>query len=1625
MIAAGCGKRSRLTGRGVRGLARAVGLFVVVAIAVSCEGDSGSSVVAPSTPAPVAAPESAGGGSGAAPSALAFQVAAPTLVTSAETPADPPAEEQPPNAEDPPPDETAASEEQPPSGSEEEEDEEEEEEEEEEPKPQRQDSFCFNFPVMISASYEAPAKVEVSWSSRAPQDRCDWDGTFQISGGNFTAFTTTDTSKDDEIKDANRGKRLCYTATVPWGKTASTCVSIPAQCSAPSMPGGFTLRKGSDGKSFLLKWSAVTKPEGCTSIDYEVRRGSTVIATKSGTTHTDANLASGEYCYTVVAIGSPGSHKSKAARECDRIVPPCTTPSKPTGLSVSLGSDGKSLDVEWKAVTKPEGCKSIDYKVRRGSTVIATESGTTHTDANLASGKYCYTVAAIGSPGNHESAPSTEKCDTIPPCTAPSKPEGLQVTLGSENSLVVKWKAVAKPEGCKSVSYEVRRGSTVIATESGTTHTDPDLKPGEYCYTVLAIAGPDDHKSVPSTERCRRVPDPPSDPPDPPKDFDAEAESDTVIELTWRHGAGATSYEIQWREEGAANYGSRMDVGKVLTHRVTGLAAATRYEFQARSVGDGGKSKWVDASATTKGRPRPPEPDPEPDPEPPTTGVSAPSNLTATAASSSAMDLSWSAVSGATGYEVRWRASGGSWGNWSSESGTSRRVSGLSAGTSYEFEVRAVKGSTRSSASSVSGRTEEATGGAPTGFAATALSQTEMELSWDRVAGATTYELRWRGEGGAWSGWTATGLRSHWVSGLEADTGYEFEVRAVFTGTHSASARATGRTKAAPVGAPGGLAAVASSWSAIRFTWDAVTGADRYEFQVRTGSGSFGEAVEKVGSGTSHAATGLAGNSRYCGRVRARKGATGQSEWTGEACATTEVEPPSGLSVKSPATRTMEVSWTGVTGADSYELRRKKGEGDWGAAYSAGSGTVARESGLTGGAEYCYEVRTVAGGSRSGWTVEKCATARALMLGVPEDLAATAESASRIRLTWGAVSEAEEYELERRRSGSAKVAVIPVTGTAHVDDGALGGTAYSYRVRSVAGSGVDRVESAWSEPVPISTPAAGPVSPTDLEASAVSPVEVDLEWNGVLAATGYEVRYRAGSGSWSAEDVGTARNSKHAGLDPGTDYELQVRAWRGTAKSDWSESATVTTPELGVPSGLTAKVTDAGTVTLGWVASAGAGGYELERRRSGSAKATLIPVTGREYEEAGLAAETEYGYRVRAVLVRGASRWESGWSASVEVTTPAAGLQAPGGVTGEAVSSVRVDLDWDSVEGADSYEWRWRTAELRWTDPESSGSATRATLKGLTPETGYEVRVRALAGTERSEWSEGVTVTTKRLAAPGGLKATATSSSRIRLEWNGVKAAGSYEMERRRTGSTETTVIGLSGRRREDRGLRSGTRYRYRVRSVLARGGKEYRSGWSRAVTATTERAALSAPAGVSAAAESAFGLRVKWEEVAGAKSYEVRWREEGESDFESGEASGTELVVDGLAPETEYEVQVRGVRGAGEAPVWSVGVSVKTLVFAAPRRFRVSARGAGSVRAAWEAEAGLRYVLGYRAKGARQWTELTMKQGPRTVRGLKADTAYRFRLLAEKASGGEIHRSALARAEARTLAASGSEEDE
>lgn len=83
------------------------------------------------------------------------------------------------------------------------------------------------------------------------------------------------------------------------------------------------------------------------------------------------------------------------------------------------------------------------------------------------------------------------------------------------------------------------------------------------------------------------------------------------------------------------------------------------------------------------------------------TGCAVPSGLTTSNITTSSVTISWGAVSGAVSYTVQWRVAGTS--TWSSGSTTSvtNTLSGLSAGTAYEWRVSTVCASSSSEYSSV------------------------------------------------------------------------------------------------------------------------------------------------------------------------------------------------------------------------------------------------------------------------------------------------------------------------------------------------------------------------------------------------------------------------------------------------------------------------------------------------------------------------------------------------------------------------------------------------------------------------------------------------------------------------------------------------------------------------------------------------------------------------------------------------------------------------------------------------------------------------------------------------------------------------------------------------------------
>ncbi|MET3886103.1 fibronectin type III domain-containing protein [Niastella sp. OAS944] len=168
-------------------------------------------------------------------------------------------------------------------------------------------------------------------------------------------------------------------------------------------------------------------------------------------------------------------------------------------------------------------------------------------------------------------------------------------------------------------------------------------------------------------------------------------------------------------------------------------------------------------------------------------GCGAPSGLTASGISTTSATIGWTAVSGATSYDVDYKAStSGTWTNAATATtAISVGLTGLTQGTTYDYRVRTNCASGSSAYSSAQFTTNSTvTCGAPTGLVSSAITSSGATLSWTAVSGATTYDVNYKAASS--STWLnlASGISSTSVAitGLTANTLYDWRVRATCTG---------------------------------------------------------------------------------------------------------------------------------------------------------------------------------------------------------------------------------------------------------------------------------------------------------------------------------------------------------------------------------------------------------------------------------------------------------------------------------------------------------------------------------------------------------------------------------------------------------------------------------------------------------------------------------------------------------------------------------------------------------------------------------------------------------------------------------------------------------------------------
>jgi hypothetical protein len=987
--------------------------------------------------------------------------------------------------------------------------------------------------------------------------------------------------------------------------------------------------------------------------------------------------------------------------------------------------------------------------------------------------------------------------------------------------------------------------------------------------------------------------------------------------LSWTAVAGASGYELRAGEDGVV-------VEVTNTEGTVTLDLAGQAYVRAVSATSGQKSSWAPALA-------------------------APGGLNASSVQNTQMSVAWEAPAGAASYDLRYRTGGGTWTERTGLTAAREQITGLTASTRYEFQVRSRRGAAGSAWSASLFETTQAGLAAPTGLTAT-REATALTLHWRPAPGATLHQAALE-----WSRYTIASGGSQRFEGLDPETEYTLAVRALHGGSWSAFAEIKARTTAATAPPqPEGLSAIMSATGAV-LSWNPAAGATSYEVAACVDGSCQTETVTATG----HTFSGLRPSTAYSFSVVA-KNSSGDSS----AATVTEDTPalpvPSGLRSTLVAAGLVSLEWTAVTGADGYDLRYRTGAGAWTERLKLTT-DFELVTGLEPATRYEFQVRARSGAARSDWSASFDATTPRTTVEPPPEpgglsVSLTATGAS---LSWNLTRRATSYEAAACAGG---VCVSETTtGTSARFTGLTPETSYTFSVVAKNSGGDSQAATVTKDTpaAPASLPAPSGLSLSDVGSSAAS-----LSWARVDGAAGYEVQACA-AGSCQTKTVNLLSHP-FTGLTPATLYTFSVRAQAGQTYSDWAELSRRTAGSLRVKA---RKLAD-GRVEL---VLALHGGAEIEPVKRYADPGSLTDGGWRNSE--ALTREIDgTTYQLGQVSVRLDNRV---CPAVVEV-----GLLPAGG--GERIIPARYKFELDV--GVNIWRYTsWFDLELESAAAAAAGAA-EALLLDPGPAAGPGVEGGLMAGDGPAVL--GASPAPGCAAAPTGLAVSAVTQSGATLSWTAVAGATEYDV---RVGGGAQTELTNATTSYAFSGLAAGGAHTLEVRARSAGGA----SGWSsRAVTLPPPD-----PSNVRVSAATETSLTLAWDGSAGATSYEVK-RTDGAT--VAAKAAGARLhSFSGLEANTQYTLSVRALNAGGESD-WVAVVATTGRV--APPDWPPQARLSASLTArgasmSWPAAA---RATGYTVKACAGATcqSATVSGVSHSFSGLTPSTTYAFSVVAGNGGG-------------------------
>jgi|GEM_PF-1300837 len=718
-------------------------------------------------------------------------------------------------------------------------------------------------------------------------------------------------------------------------------------------------------------------------------------------------------------------------------------------------TDNSSNETGFNVERSTDGINFTGIASTSANTVSYSDTGLT------ASTTYYYRVRAFNA-GGYSTYSNTANTTTLD--TAPLAPSGLSASVASSTQINLSWADNSSNE----TAFEVVRStdgvsfSHVASTSANATgYNDSGLAGNAHYFYKTRAFNAIGYSSFSNTADATTTDVLPAA----PSGLTDTATTSSVIGLSWTDNSGnETAFAVERSTDGSTWSQIASTSANATSYYDSGLSANTLYYHRVRAYNALGYSSYsANASATT-------------------TDVlpNAPSALSTTATTTSAIGLSWTDNAGnETTFTVERSTNGSTWSQIASTSAnaTAYYDSGLSANTHYFHRVRAYNAIGYSSYSNTADATTTDTlPAAPTGLAGVATTTSQIGLTWnDNSLNETAFAVERTIDLVHWTQVASTSAHtgtstSYYDSGLSANTVYYHRVRAYnaigYSGYSNASVATT--TNSVPT-APSGLSASSSpTLKQASLSWaDNSSNETSFEVLRSTNNVTYSHLASTSANVTAYVDTTVNAVTSYWYKVRAYDSA-GYSASTSAAFVFTGNIPQQAGSVTATASTTalsIAINWTDSSTTElSYALAESTSTAT--STFQIISTLPANTTSTTytpalQNTQYYFEVLAINGYGTS--TSAIASTTSATTPSAPSGLTIGTTTSSDINLTWTDNSSNElGFNVEHSTDAFTwtTVATTSANTTVYDDTGLSANTAYYYRVRAFNSVGYSSYSSA-------------------------------------------------------------------------------------------------------------------------------------------------------------------------------------------------------------------------------------------------------------------------------------------------------------------------------------------------------------------------------------------------------------------------------------------------------------------------------------------------------------------------------------------------------------------------------------